>query len=572
MGRAGAKLARLNSVLELEAATEGASATSLIESLRAGRLDRSDDPEAHYREIVPAARRRRLSQYFTPPDVARLMTRWIAAIAPRSVLDPAVGPGIFLRTVRHECPEAAITAVDVDPVALAAARAALGDARRVRFVEGDFLTWEHRGTFDACIANPPYLRHHDMAYAFDIHDAIGRRNGIALSRLTNLYVLFILEICRRLRAGGRAAIVVPGEWMNANFGTPLKEWLLGRDWLHTIVCYSHAATVFEDALTTASVLLIEKPGRARRDRRVRSIYVKEDASRDAVEAAVFGAGAADDRLLVQRLDSAVLMTLPKWEDALAHGMREPLAGFTRLGALASTRRGIATGANGFFHLRPSELRRIGVRDASTRACVGRAADVRGCVFTADDLRGLEGGDRRCRLLDVRGEPSARERAYLARGKREGIASRYLCAARGPHWYRMEPRPPAPVWAGVFARAGLRFVWNVAGVANLTAFHCIYPHVDDPLFAAALAACLNSTLVKEQALQHVRVYGAGLAKVEPRDLLEIPVPDLRATPKATMRRLRDSLLALDRAQRHGRRSAAGALDDAVREAAADALRS
>lgn len=565
MGRPGAKLARLSTVLELEAATEGTGAASLIESLREGRLDCCDDPEARYREIVPAARRRRLSQYFTPPDVARLMTRWIAAIGPRSVLDPAVGPGIFLRSVRPACPEASITAVDIDPVALAAAHGALGDAERVRFLETDFLTWHDRREFDACVANPPYLRHHDMAYAFDVHDAIGRRNGIALSRLTNIYVLFILEICRRLRAGGRAAIVVPGEWMNANFGAPLKEWLLGRDWLHTIVCYSHASTVFEDALTTASVLLIEKRVRARPDRGVRSIYARDGAPCDAVEAAVFGEGATDDRVFVQRLDSAVLVTLAKWEDALAHGVRDPLAGFTRLGTLASTRRGIATGANRFFHLRPSELRRIGVRDASTRACVGRAADVRGCVFTADDLRALEQADLRCGLLDVRGRPSARERAYLARGEREGIASRYLCAARGLHWYRMEPRPPAPVWAGVFARSGLRFVWNAAGVANLTAFHCIYPHVDDALFAAALAACLNSAVVQEQARQHTRVYGAGLAKVEPRDLLEIPVPDLRVATKDTLRKLRDALLALDRARRGGERDETRALDDAVRAA-------
>jgi adenine-specific DNA-methyltransferase len=571
MGRAGAKLARLSNDFELEAAADGAGAASLIESLRAGGLDRCDDPEARYREIVPAARRRRLSQYFTPPDIARLMTRWIAAIAPRSVLDPAVGPGVFLRSVRRACPEAGITAVDVDPVALAAARGALGDAERVRFVESDFLTWEDRREFDACVANPPYLRHHDMAYAFDIHDAIGGRNGIALSRLTNLYVLFILEICRRLRAGGRAAIVVPGEWMNANFGAPLKGWLLGRGWLHTIVCYSHASTVFEDALTTASVLFIEKHAGARRDSGVRSIYVRDGAPCDAVEAAVFGARAADARLFVQRLDADVLITLSKWEDALAHGVRDQLAGFTRLGTLASTRRGIATGANRFFHLRPSEVRRIGVRDASTRACVGRAADVRGRIFTADDLRTLEAADVRCRLLDVRGRPSARERTYLARGERDGIASRYLCAARGPHWYRMEPRPPAPVWAGVFARSGLRFVWNAASVANHTAFHCIYPHVDDALFAAALAACLNSTVVQEQARQHMRVYGAGLAKIEPRDLLEIPVPDLRVATKGTLKELRDALLALDRAQRRNRRNDTGVLDDAVRKAAAAAQR-
>ena len=573
MGRAGAKLARLSTALELESSMAGASAGHLIDALRESGLGHARDPEALYRGIVPASRRRRLSQYFTPLELAALMTRWIAQISPHRVLDPAVGPGVFLRTVREACPDAAVIAIDVDPVALSAARAALGDASRVRLVEGDFLTWEDRGEFDACIANPPYLRHHDMAYPFDIHAAIGQRNGIALSRLTNLYVLFILEICRRLRAGGRAAIVVPGEWMNANFGIPLKRWLLERGWLHTLVYYSHASTLFEDALTTASVLLIEKVVRAPSDRRVRTIYVRDGAPHVALQGALFGPGAVDDRLRVQRIDADVLLARPKWDDALAHGLRDTPRGFTPLGALADSRRGIATGANRYFHLRPSDVARLGVRSTSTRPCVGRAAEVRGCIFTAQDYEHLTDADARCRLLDIRTTPSAREREYLKYGVREDIASRFLCAARRPHWYRMERPPVAPIWAGVFARSGLRFVWNVAGIANLTAFHCIYPHEDDPLFAAALAACLNSGVVQAHARAHLRVYGAGLAKLEPRDLLDIPVPDLRSASGCTLRILRDSLLSLDAARRHGKADtqAETTLDRVVMQAATHAAR-
>jgi adenine-specific DNA-methyltransferase len=496
--------------------------------------------------------------------------RWIAAISPRSVLDPAVGPGIFPRLLRRECPRAAVTAIDVDPVALGAARLALGAGADLRLVEADFLTWEGAATFDAAVANPPYLRHHDMAYGFDIHAAVGRRNGITLSRLTNLYVLFVLEICRRLHEGGRAAIVVPAEWMNANFGEPLKQWLLARGWLHTIVYWSHATLSFEDALTTASVLLIERDSR-NTGRPVRAIYVGGDAAPATLERALReGAArpqssddASDAGIAVRTFDGATLLALRKWNDLFGHGIRAALPGFVRLGELATTRRGIATGANRFFHLRASEAARIGVREASLRACVGRAAD-------GEDHAALAAADARTVLLDIGDEPSRDERAYLACGERDGIAARYLCAARAPHWYRMERRPAAPVWAGVFARSRLRFVWNVAGVANLTAFHCIYPLDGDPDHAAALTACLNSDVVQAQARQHLRVYGAGLSKVEPRDLLEIPVPDLRKAAPATLRSLRAALGALDeglraRAAAHARAE----LDAVVRDAAAEA---
>ena len=577
MGRAGAKLARLGAAIDAERDHAHTTGGTLIDALTARAPAGAADPEALYREVVPASRRKRLGQYFTPPDVAALMVRWITAIEPRTVLDPAVGPGIFPRVLRRECPQAVVTAVDVDPVALCAARLALGSSAKLQLVEADFLTWDGGIAFDAAVANPPYLRHHDMAYDFDVHEVVGRRNGITLSRLTNLYVLFVLEICRRLREGGRAAIVVPAEWMNANFGDTLKEWLLARGWLHTIVYWSHATLPFADALTTASVLLIEK-GSRNAGRGVRAIYVPEGVPPGALEPALENTtpapaphDAAPAGLVVRTLDGATLRARRKWNDIFGHGIRPALPGFVRLGELATTRRGIATGANRFFHLRPSDAADIGLRARSMRACVGRAADVRSCVFSDEDYARLGAVDARCILLDVDGEPSPRERAYLERGKRDGIAQRYLCAAR-PHWYRMERPRAAPIWAGVFARSGLRFVWNVAGVANLTAFHCIYPLDDDPVRAAALAACLDSEVVQSQARQHVRVYGAGLSKLEPRDLLEIPVPDLRRVSRATLRSLHDALLTLDRALRAG--SAAGArvqLDELAQAAAAEAFR-
>jgi adenine-specific DNA-methyltransferase len=564
MGRAGAKLARLGAALDDEHHAQRAGAANFVAALHAGGVATHDDPESLYREVVPAARRKRLGQYFTPRPVAELMLRWITQIDPRTILDPAVGPGIFPRLLRRACPAATVTALDIDPVALAAARASLGDDARVRFVEHDFLTWTDAGRFDAVVANPPYLRHHDISYDFDVYATVGARNAIALSRLTNLYVLFILEICRRLREGGRAAIVVPGEWVNANFGAPLKTWLLERGWLDTLVYYSHAASVFPDALTTASVLLIARRAAVPRNYRVRTLYVRDGAPSAAVEALLAGAAEPHPNIVVQHFAPSDLLAHPKWNAALAHGAQSAPAGFVPLGMLASTRRGIATGANRYFHLRPSQVATIGVRASNTRPCIGRAADAPGCVFQSQDYAALAASDARCVLLDLRAPPNARELAYLASGEREGIADRYLCAARKPKWYRMEQRPPAPIWAGVFARTGLRFCWNVAGVPNLTAFHCIYPVDDDPGFAAALTACLNGSVVQAQARQHLRVYGAGLSKIEPRDLLDIPVPDLRRVSARNRRVLQDALLELDAAQRAGNyiERATMRLDDAI----------
>src|SRR6185503_7301221 len=105
------------------------------------------------------------------------------------------------------------------------------------------------------------------------------------------------------------------------FGAPLKEWLLARGWLHTIVCWSHATLPFEDALTTASVLLIEKDAR-RASRPVRAIYVTGDAAPDALDHCLqAGTGharvpdtAAPAGIVVRSLDGAMLLAHEKWND------------------------------------------------------------------------------------------------------------------------------------------------------------------------------------------------------------------------------------------------------------------
>ncbi len=523
MGRPGQKLDRLGLASQSTSLFDQPSAQTLPAA-----FDRNS-PEASYCASVPLEHRKRYAQFFTPQPIARLMAEWVAAIAPATVLDPACGPGIFPRVLRELSPAARITAVDVDAAALEACRHSLPHTRRDRFVGTDFLLWKDSDRFDGILANPPYLRHHDIHYPFDIFDEFSRRGGVRLSRLSNIYVLFVIEICRRLKPGGRAAIIVPGEWTNANFGGALKRYLLSNGLLRWLLYFSHAGKQFEDALTTAAILLVESP--AVRLGTFQSVYVEEDCTLERVRAALEGSQPE----LVRTFDSDAMSAEAKWDAILRYGPPQPRPGFVPLSELATSRRGIATGANSFFHLTPVEAREHGIRPGNLLPCIGKAEDARGAIFSQADFDRLLARNRRCLLFDLRRTPNAREQAYLDEGVRRGLPERFLLAARKP-WYTMERREPAPIWAAVFSRGTLRFVLNSAGVANLSTFHCLYPRNAGAHFAAALAACLNSAEVQSSALQQSRVYGGGLRKVEPRDLLAIQVPDLRLASNETIKRL------------------------------------
>jgi adenine-specific DNA-methyltransferase len=216
-------------------------------------------PERAYAARVPLDHRKRYAQFFTPPRVAKLMAEW--AVTPRTgtLLEPAVGTGALVRAAFARKPDLRITALDSDPVIVRAFLSENPDLARVEVVLADFLAQDFSSLYDAVLMNPPYLRHHDLAYDFDIFDLYSRRYGVAISRLANSYLLFTIKASMLLAPRGRAAIIVPTEWMNANFGIAMKSFLINKGLLRELIYFSACSDVFEDALTTASILLLEMP-------------------------------------------------------------------------------------------------------------------------------------------------------------------------------------------------------------------------------------------------------------------------------------------------------------------------
>ncbi|CAM4395167.1 HsdM family class I SAM-dependent methyltransferase [Kerstersia similis] len=504
-------------------------------------IDSTETPEQIYVRVAPRDRRSFLGQFFTPVPLAKLMANWITSVKPETVLDPSVGPGILTRTVRESLPDAKITCIDIDQAPLQLARMSMAKDKLVNFIKGDFLTVE-LSQFDAILANPPYLRHQNLYYDFDVHTVVGNKNGVKLSRRSNLYVLFILEICRKLRDGGRASIIVPAEWMNANFGAAIKKFFHSTGYLRQLIYFSHDTFTFEDALTTAAILLIEKSPKNLDSLDV--IYVEEAVSMPDLESLMAGRISELPGVKREHIPWHMLLATQKWDQLFAMGSHKKSDHLIVVETLAKSRRGIATGANDFFHLRPSQTTAYGIQKHNQKICIGRAQDVKGLIFSKEDLFQLEDDDARTRLISFGPDLSPAENDYISEGIAQNLNTRYLLAARSP-WYSMENRDPAPIWAAVFSRGNLRFVLNAAGAYNLTTFHCLYPNGLSSRQVKALVALLNAGPIQERAMRHRRVYGGGLAKFEPKDLLQLEVPDIRCLPEATLDEIISLFVSWDR---------------------------
>jgi adenine-specific DNA-methyltransferase len=502
-------------------------------------------PEARFDASVDADHRRRYAQFFTPAAVAAVMADMLRPAPGARLLDPACGPGLLIDHVAQRYPMAKLTAIDIDAVAAECLR----DSRRAEsttdVLAGDFLSWDSDAMFDGIIANPPYLKYQQFVCASEVYERLGAVVGEEVSKFSNLYLLFLLESYRRLAPGGRLVFLVPGEWANANFGEPFKRFLAREGCLRTLIYFAHSKELFDDAMTTASVLELVKPGPdAAREWTFRSLYVHDAAGADAVRTALDG-GCSSEFVRVATLDVARLSREKKWDYLLRHpaSLHERTPGWRRLDEWCSTRRGIATGANEFFHLRPSRAQALGLQAAHLVRCVGGARHARGAVFDSEDYDALHAADQPCLLWAVSTSPTHNELAYVREGDAHGLPQRYLLSKRKP-WYSMEKVNAAPIWIGVFGRGGLRVIRNRSGVAHLTTYHGLTPHDADPVLADALVVLLQSSIAVRAIERTRRVFGAGLEKVEPADLLDIELPDLPASPRASVMRLARCLPVLD----------------------------
>lgn len=228
---------------------------------------------------APPASARRPGVVYTPaavtaPMVARALDplaagRPLAEIFALRVCDPALGEGAFLlaaierladHAVAAGLPRAAARAqiaqrcvfgVDVEPAALAAARAAILTATGVappaaHLVVGDALAlaWPETfgAPFDVVVGNPPYVRQELLAA---VKPAL--RGYDVYAGGADLYAYFIELVHRIARPGGRWCLVVPNKWLTAAYARPLRAFLERAGSVEGIVDFADAPRMFEGA-------------------------------------------------------------------------------------------------------------------------------------------------------------------------------------------------------------------------------------------------------------------------------------------------------------------------------------
>lgn len=288
---------------------------------------------------APVTRQKATGAFYTPDDVVRSLVNWAVRRGQDRLLDPSCGDGRFLRV--H--PNSVGVEQDQD-----AAEIVHRHAPGSLIHQGEFFEWAGQTCerFDCAAGNPPFIRYQRFTGA--TREAAFRlcsRHGAAFSSLSSSWAPFLVATATLLKPGGRMAFVVPAEIGHAPYARPVLEYFA-----------THFAQV--------QIVAVR-----------RKLF--PDLSEDCwlLYADDFGGRAGGLTLSV--LDSFRFMAHPpkgervslaeceRWGGRLrpfilpatVRSLYEAVAASedsVRFGGIARVGIGYVTGANDFFHLRPSE--------------------------------------------------------------------------------------------------------------------------------------------------------------------------------------------------------------------------
>ncbi|MEM0011419.1 MAG: N-6 DNA methylase, partial [Candidatus Bathyarchaeia archaeon] len=266
-----------------------------------------------YEELIEPHERHQLGQFYTPPAIAELITKWCIRSPDDIVLDPAVGSGTFLvkaysrlknlkllenpkrsDRVIHKEIIGQLYAVDIDsfPAHLTAINLAMRDVREpiseINVIAEDFFKVSPeqliltgykiktpRGEVrreimipkvDVVVANPPYTRWVEIpdktkkAIQEALADVLRKYNLTARVQQgiePGIYIHFIMHADKFLKPGGRLGMIISDSWLQTDYGVDFGRYLLENWKVKALIDIS--ARVFPVPLIGTCIILLEKP-------------------------------------------------------------------------------------------------------------------------------------------------------------------------------------------------------------------------------------------------------------------------------------------------------------------------
>lgn len=475
-----------------------------------------------------------MGQFATPYQLAKAILHhaklMLPAAEPVRFIDPAFGTGSFYSALHSVFPAnqtRAAAGYEIDAHYAQPTQGLWADTP-LKLHHADFTQAKPpkaaKDKYNLLICNPPYVRHHHLKEIKQRLQADAyQTTGIKLSGLAGLYCYFMLLAHNWLAPNGVSIWLIPSEFMDVNYGRAIKDYLLSQVTLEQIHRFNPAEVQFDDALVSTAIVCFRN--------------VPPPAGHQVLF--TYG-GTLEQPEQQKQVPTTILATETKWTRFPISSERLATDA-PRLRDFFQVKRGIATGDNKYFVLSRAEIEAKQLPLSQFRPIlpspryldtVEVGTDRNGYPSLKNPLFVLD-----CKLsLETVSQQYPALYAYLQEGIAAGVSKKFLCQHRKV-WYAQENRPSSSFYCTYIGRTDnaekqpFRFILNHSQAIVSNSYLILYPKqaLQDainncPDAAQRVLETLNS-IAGEAMVAEGRVYGGGMHKLEPKELANVPVPDL-----------------------------------------------
>jgi hypothetical protein len=473
--------------------------------------------------------------YYTPDQLVGTLVRWAVHDENDRMLDPSCGDGRFIAGHRNT------VGIEQD---VESAKLAMHRAPWALVHEGDFFAWaaETSERFECAAGNPPFIRY--QSFKGPVREralSLCQSLGAKFSGLASSWAPFLVATAGVLKAGGRMAFVVPAEIGHAPYAAPLLEYLVGNfDLVHVVAVRSK---LFPELSEDCWLLYTEGFGGQTDEIRFTAVdYFKPGTSARPPVNALKIPVSEWRTIWNRRLRPFLLPEAARdlYRLAAVHDRSK------RFGEIATVGIGYVSGANDFFHLRPSQADKLGIPPALLHPAVRNGRALPANRLTKNTIDKWRAADEAVMLLRLPKTSTTKLPAAVRRylDSTAGFEAReaYKCRVRDP-WYSVPDVQMPDFFLSYMSGVTASLVLNAAGATCTNSVHGV--RVRDKAAMATLVKHWENDFLSLSREIEGHPLGGGMLKLEPREAGQILLPPEDLLPQVDGQIMADAVSTMRR---------------------------
>lgn len=473
----------------------------------------------------PIEKKKQIGAFYTPPEVAKIIAAWAIRSAGDSVLEPSFGGCGFLEAARERLeflesvdPASQIFGCDIDAQAFHHLETRFGvkDFSN-RFIRADFLDfaestfWDK--TFTVVIGNPPYISHHKMEQwqkvkAYEVPEHL----GVRLSKKSSLWAYFVLHGMRFIETGGRMAWVLPGSFLNADYGREVQAILAERFESLKVIVLSERLFISEGAEESSVILLCENFQKKSSE----SITIRYASSIPELKICIDNIELEQQRFSGQVAYDVLSPDAKTLIDKIMSNSQ-----MFELSDFAEIKIGIVTGNNKFFVLNKESANNEKLYPHSCIPIIAKFKMIKGLNVTRADVDSEVYAGTPCLLVCDRDGCSLELSCYLNKYPTDKRETNKTFAKR-KIWYRADDGKIPDAFLSYMQHDGPRLALNTGRFTSTNTVHRVYFKNVGDMIKKMTAISFASTVTQISAEMQGRSYGSGVLKHEPSEARKIKI--------------------------------------------------